>query len=325
MKAAVIERHGGAEQLQYRDWPDPELPAGHVMIRVASCGLNYLDVFVREGMPGLPVPLPFISGSDIAGTVETVGDGISTVRPGDRVLVDPATPEGMLGEQIPGGMAELVSAPATHLVPIPDNVTFDQAACLPVAYGTARRMLLDRAILQAGETVLILGASGGVGTGAVQMARNIGATVIACAGSDEKCERLREIGADHTINYSDVDFSREAWKLTGKRGVDVAVNFTGGDTWVPSIKTLRKGGRLVTCGATAGYDPRTDLRYVWVRELTIVGSDGWTTDDIRVLLDDVSNQRIAPIIDTVLPLSEAREAERLIQDREVFGKVLLHP
>jgi len=325
VKAVVIEKQGGPENLVYRDWPDPEPGAGDLVVRVRVCGLNHLDIFVRRGMPGFPVPVPFISGADVAGVVEAMGGDVDAFSIGERVVINPVTPDGMIGEEIQGGMAELVRVPATHAVPIPEAVSFEQAACLPVAYGTARRMLLERANVQPDETVLVLGASGGVGNAAVQIAHNLGATVIACAGSQEKCERLRALGADHTIDYSKTDFSAEAWKLTAKKGVDVVVNFTGGDTWVPALRALRKQGRMVTCGATAGFDPKTDIRFIWTRELTIIGSTGWTTDDIRVLLDDVAGGRIDPIISHSLPLGEARQAEELIEGRSIFGKVLLIP
>ncbi len=325
MKAAVIEEQGGPENIVYRDWPDPTPGRQDVLIRVKACGLNHLDIFVRRGMPGMPVPMPFISGGDIAGIVEAVGDQVQGIKIGARVLLNPSTPDGMMGEQIQGGLAELARCPASHVIPIPAAVTFEQAACLPVAYGTARRMLLTRARLQAGETVLVLGASGGVGNAAVQIAKQIGARVIACAGSEEKCQRLTQIGADHIINYNEQDFSREAWHLTQKKGVDVVVNFTGGDTWVPSLRAMRKRGRLVTCGATAGFDPQTDIRYIWIRELEILGSDGWTSDDIAALLDDVAGGQLEPIISHVFPLAQARAAEELMEARGIFGKILLVP
>lgn len=325
VKAAVIERQGGLENLVYRDWPDPEVRPGDVLVSVKACGLNHLDIFVRRGMPGLPVPMPFISGGDIAGVVAAVGADVVGFTIGERVLINPSSPEGMLGETAIGGMAELARSPASHVLKIPDGVTFEQAACLPVAYGTARRMLVTRAKLQAGEQLLVLGASGGVGNGVVQIARNIGAEVIACAGSAEKCARLKELGADHVIDYTSEDFSRAAWRLSGKRGVDVVVNFTGGDTWVPSLRALRPGGRLVTCGATAGYQPPTDIRYIWTRQLDILGSDGWTSEDISCLLDDVAAGRIAPVVGHTFPLAEARAAEALMETRSLFGKVLIIP
>ncbi len=325
MKAVVIEQQGGPENLVYRDWPDPKPGPGQVLVRIKACGLNHLDIFVRRGMPGHPVATPFISGGDIAGVVEALGPEVEGVAVGTRVVLNPATPEGMMGEEIQGGMAELAVAPASHLVALPEAVGFEQAACLPVAYGTARRMLLTRARLEAGETVLVLGASGGVGTGAVQIARNLGAKVIACAGSAEKCRRLEALGVHHVINYHEEDFSRVAWRLSGKAGVEVVVNFTGGETWVPALRSLRKGGRMVTCGATAGFDPKTDLRYIWVRELSVLGSNGWTTEDIRALVDEVAAGRIEPIIDRTYPLAEARAAEERMESRGLFGKVLLLP
>ena len=210
MKAAVIEKQGGLEGLVWRDWPDPVPGPGEVLVRVRACGLNHLDIFVRRGMPGFPVPLPFISGGDIAGEVVAHGAGVAAPALGARVLLNPSTPAGMIGEELPGGMAELVVAPADHAIAIPEGVSFREAACLPVAYGTARRMLLARGALQAGETVLVPGASGGVGNGCVQIARNLGATVIAAAGDGDTLARLGTIGADRLINDREADFSAEA-------------------------------------------------------------------------------------------------------------------
>ena len=181
-------------------------------------------------------------------------------------------------------------------------------------------MLVTRGRLQAGEKILILGASGGVGTACVQLAKMIGA-----AGSDDKLLKLRELGADHLVNYKTQDFSKETWRISGKKGVDVVVNYTGGDTWIPSLKTLRKGGRILTCGATAGYDPAEDLRYIWVREIDVMGCNGWTKEDIATLLDYFATGRIKPVISHVLPLSQGRDAEWLLEQRAVFGKVLLVP
>ena len=328
MKAAVIERQGGLENLVYRDWPDPEPGPEDLVVRVAACGLNHLDIFVRRGMPGMPVPMPFISGGDIAGTVESIGSNVDGWSVGDRVVLNPSSDEGMLGETLPGGMAELVRTRASHAIPLPEDVSFERAACLPVAYGTAWRMLHRRTTVERGEIVLVLGASGGVGTASVQIARNLGARVIACTSSAEKAAKLREIGADDVIDTSESDFSREAWRIAkeaGRKGVDLIVNYTGGETWAPSLRALRRHGRILTCGATAGFDPPTDLRYIWVRELTVIGSDGWSTEGIRELLDEIAAERIEPIIDRVLPLSEAREAERLLEERAVFGKVILTP
>jgi len=328
VKAAVIEKQGGLDNLVYRDWPDPEARAGDIVVRVHAVGLNHLDIFVRRGMPGLPVPMPFISGGDIAGVIEATGNDVTGWSAGDRVVLNPSSDEGMLGETLPGGMAELVRTRASQAIKLPDDVSFEQAACLPVAYGTAWRMLRERTTVRAGEIVLILGASGGVGTACVQIAKSQGARVIACTSSKAKAEKLTALGADFVIDTSESDFSREAWRIAkelGQKGVDVVVNYTGGDTWVPSLKTLRHRGRILTCGATAGFDPPTDLRYIWVRELEIKGSDGWSTEDIALLVAEVAASRVEPVIDCVLPLSRAREAERRLEERKVFGKVILTP
>jgi alcohol dehydrogenase len=325
MKAMVIKAQGGLENLVYDEWPDPVARAKDVIVRVRACGLNHLDIFVRKGMPGFPVPMPFISGADIAGEICALGSEVTDWKIGDRVVVQPVTADGMMGEEVPGGMAELARVPTENLLRIPDDVSFEAAAALPVAYGTAMRMLVTRGKLKAGEKILILGASGGVGTAAVQIAKMIGAEVIAAAGDDEKLQKLRELGADHLINYKTQDFSKETWRISGKKGVDVVVNYTGGDTYVPSLRTLKRHGRLLTCGATAGFDPKTDLRFIWVRELEIIGCNGWTKEDIATLLDYVAKGRIKPVISHVLPLSQGREAEWLLEQRAVFGKVLLVP
>lgn len=325
MQAVVIPVHGDASVLQYTQVPTPQPGPGEVLVKVGAVGLNHLDIFVRRGMPGKAVHLPHISGADVAGVVAAAGPGASGAPMGQRVLVDPAVPGGAIGEDLPGGMADYVKVPAGNLIPLPDHVPFEEAACLPIAYGTAWRMLITRACLRPGETVFILGASGGVGTGAVQIAKLAGARVIAGTGDPSKAQRLREIGADEVVETGDGAFDRKVWALTGKRGVDVVVNYTGGDTWIPSIRALRKGGRLVTVGATAGYESMIDLRYVWVRELNLLGSDGWTPEELRTLCRVTWEGRIRPIIDRVLPLSQAAEGEEALERREVFGKVILRP
>ena len=241
-------------------------------------------------------------------------------------MIDPhIKPGGALGEHANGGLCERIAVDADNLIAMPEAVSFEQAAALPIAYGTAWRMMIARGRVQKGETVLILGASGGVGTACVQIAKNLGAEVIACASSADKLQRLKELGADHLIDYTREDFSRRAWEISGKKGVDVAVNYTGGDTWVPSIRALALHGRLLTCGATAGYDPPEDIRYIWRREVNIVGCNGWTRNDLEQLLAAVAQGTIRPIIDGVYPLEQAAEAMRVIEDREVFGKVILRP
>ncbi len=327
MRAVTIDAHGGLEQIRLRtDWPEPSPRPGQAVVEVKACGLNYLDIFVLRGMPGLPVEMPRIPGGDIAGVVDSVGAGVSRDWVGRRVLVDPhIKPGGALGEHANGGLCERIAVDADNLIAMPDAVTFEQAASLPIAYGTAHRMLISRGRLQPGELVLILGASGGVGTGCVQIAKNVKARVIACASSAEKLRRLTALGADHVIDYTREDFSRRAWEISGKKGVDVLVNYTGGDTWVPSLRTLARHGRLLTCGATAGFDPKTDMRYIWRREVNIIGANGWARQDLEALLDAVERGSITPIIHAVYPLAEAREALRVMEDREVFGKIIVRP
>lgn len=325
MKAAVIESQGGLDVLSYRDWPDPVPESDEVVIRVKAVGLNHLDVFVRRGMPGFPVPMPFISGGDIAGVVESAGADVSGWKSGDRVVVNPATAKGMLGEERLGGLAERVAVPAANLIAMPDSLDFRTAAAMPIAYGTAQRMLTTIGKVQPGELMLVLGASGGVGTACVQIGRHLGARVIAAAGSQEKCRQLADLGAEYTIDYGQDDFSREAWRISGKKGVDVAVNFTGGDTWVPTLKSLRPRGRLLTCGATAGHDPVTDLRYLWVRELQVLGSNSYSQDDIAQSIQLAADGHLAPAINCVLPLSDIVEAHRMIEDRSLFGKIIMEP
>jgi alcohol dehydrogenase len=325
MKAAVIEKQGGLENLVYRDWPDPIPREGEVLLRVRACGLNHLDIFVRRGMPGFPVPLPFISGGDIAGEITAVGPRVNGWNVGDRVGLHPVTHEGMMGEEIPGGMAEYVRVPTENLIRLAPGLDFATAAAVPIAYGTAIRMLFGIGKIESSDLVLVLGASGGVGIACVQIAKMLGARVIAAAGSEDKCKKLRQTGADYTIDYSKQDFSREAWTLSGKTGVDVVVNYTGGDTWIPSLRALKRRGKLLTCGATAGFDTRNDMRFIWVRELQILGSNGYSKQDVATALDHAAAGRVKPVISHRLPLSEAREAERLMEDRKFFGKIVLLP
>jgi len=326
MRAIVIREHGGREQLRLdEDAPTPRAGPGQVVVRVHACALNHLDIFVRRGMPGKRTPLPFISGGDIAGVIAEIGPGVEGLALGERVLVDPAAEHGTIGEEVPGGLAEYALVPVANIIPLPVDVPFDDAAALPIAYGTAWRMLITRGNVRPMEHVLILGASGGVGTACVQIAKMAGCIVYAAASSEDKLAKLRALGADHLINYQDVEFDREVWRMTGRRGVDVVVDYTGADTWVRSLRSLRKGGRLLTCGATTGYDPKTDIRYIWVRELTILGSDGWTRTELEALLAAVWAGRIRPVIDRVLPLGETAEGHRLLEDREVLGKIIIHP
>lgn len=325
MKAALIVEHGDRSNLQVGEYPKPVPAAGEVIISVKACGLNHLDIFVRRGIPGRHLELPHISGGDVSGVIAEVAADVTNVKVGDRVLIDPLVHGQALGEDFTGGLAEYVKVPAINCIPLPEDVSFEEAAALPIAYGTAWRMLITRGQLKLNETILILGASGGVGTAAVQIAKLAGATVIAAAGSDEKLEKLKQLGADYVINYNKADFSKETWRISGKKGVDVVVDYTGKDTWSKSILATKKGGRVLTCGATTGFEAVTDLRYVWVRELALLGSNGWERSDLEQLISLVRSKKLVPVIDRVLPLEEIREAHRVIEEREIFGKVIITP
>lgn len=326
MQAAVIREHGGPDHLVVEAIERPEPGAGEALVRVAACALNHLDIFVRRGMPGLPVPLPHIGGGDIAGWVEALGANAAGIKIGAPVLVDPVIQgDGMLGETRRGGLAEYVTVPVTNLLPIPDESRMPEFASLPVAYGTARRMILTRAKLTAGETLVVVGASGGVGVGCVQLGKAAGARVIACTSSEAKAARLRELGADETVVAPDGQFGKQVWTLTGRVGADVVVDYSGKDTWPQSLRSVRKGGRLVCCGATSGHEAVTDLRYLWVREIDIRGSDGWSREDLIELVRLVDSGRLRPVIHAVLPLSRVRDAVEELEARRAFGKVVVVP
>ncbi len=334
MKAVVLQQHGGLEQLKFvRDFPDPVVQDGHVVIRVKATSFNYHDVFTVRGMPGIKVPLPMIIGLDMAGEIVEVGAGISAWKAGDRVLVNPLNRnKGLMGEMMLGGLAEKCLVAEHQLIRMPDGVSFEDAASLPVAYGTAHRMLITHKTVKSGDKVLVLGASGGVGTGSVILAKMLGAEVIACASSEDKIRRLKDLGADHVINYRDTDFSKWVAEKYGKPqrrtyegGVDVVINFTGGDTWAPTLRCVKRGGKILVCGATAGYDPKEDLRYIWSFELQVIGSNSFYDDNLQALMGLIQAGKMKPVIDKVLPLERAAEGLRMIETREVFGKVVVTP
>lgn len=337
MRAMVLYEHGDNDQLKFvADYPTPKAGEGDVVVRVKASSINYHDVFTRRGMPGIKVPLPVIIGLDVVGEITELGAGVTDWKIGDRVLIDPVNrvEGGLMGETQDGGLAEYCRAKAHQLVKIPDGVSFEQAAALPVAYGTAIRMMNTIGQIKAGEKVLILGASGGVGVCCVQLAKLAGAYVIACAGSEEKGKRLTELGADEIILYTQSDFMKTIYERHGKPhrrrfveggGVDVVVNFTGGDTWVKSLRCLKLGGRILTCGATAGYSPAEDLRFIWTFELKILGSNGWEREDITKLFDLVAAKKLQVLIDKTYSLEQADQAVKIIEDRAVFGKVVVTP
>ena len=333
MKAVVFHEHGTLDNLRYEDISDPDPKANEVLIRVCAVALNGFDPMVLRGIPGLKTPLPMIPGADIAGEIVALGSDIAPGRwaIGDHVTVVPNQASGMMGETKRGGASELVAVEEDYVLPIPDEVSFVDAACLPVAYGTALRMIETRGQLQSGEKVLILGASGGVGTCCVQLAKAIGCEVIACASSEWKAEKLKQLGADRVIETSTQSYVAEVHRIYGKPrtrgggGVDVIINYTGGDTWAECFRALKLRGKLLTCGATAGYDPKTDIRYIWSFEFNIIGSNGWTPDDQRELLRRVSDGRVKPALHGTFPLSEISVPFRQLMDREVFGKAVLVP
>lgn len=335
MKAVYFEGHGDADVLRYGDFPDPELGPGQVRVKVNAVSLNYLDIFSRRGMPGITIELPSITGADCAGEIAELGAGVEGWQVGQRVMIDPVYRDfqtmkfTMMGENTRGALAEQCAVHHSQLIALPDDVSDEYAACLPVAYGTSQRMIITRGQVKAGDKVLILGASGGVGTSSLSIAKMQGAYVIAAAGSEDKCRRLAELGADETIDYSTTSFRDYCREKTGGMmrggGYDVVVNFTGGDTWADSLRCIRLGGKLLTCGATAGFNPPTDIRYIWTGELNVLGSNGWQREDLVALIDLVQSGRLQPVIDRVLPLSEGIDACRLLEERRFFGKIVVKP
>jgi alcohol dehydrogenase len=333
MKAIAFAAHGGIEQLHLVDLPLPEPAAGEVRVRVRACALNGFDPMILAGSTGLKVPLPMVPAGDVAGTVDALGPGAEGFAAGQPVLIHPILPgRGMMGEVTPGGACEYVCVPASVLVPMPAGVAFEQAAALPVAYGTAWRMLTARGALKPGETMLVLGAGGGVGVACVQFGKRLGARVIAAATGPDKAARLKALGADEVIDTQGGEFRKALYALVGKPsyvdgtgGVDVLVNYLGGPTWAEGLKCVRRHGRVLVCGATLGYDPPNDLRYLWSYEQTVVGSNGWTPDDLRTLLAMVAAGELSPVLHAVRPLAELPQQMQQLIDRQVFGKAVLLP
>jgi NADPH:quinone reductase-like Zn-dependent oxidoreductase len=326
MRAGVVVAHGGAECLEYDETDVPEPRPGWVRVRVLACALNMLDLFVRRGMPGVHLELPHIPGGDIVGVIDALGEGVSTPAPGALVLVDPKVEREMLGESIPGGLAEYAVVPATNALVLEAELSdVPLYAALPVAYGTARRLLFSRARVARGETVVVLGAAGGVGMACIQLGTAAGARMIACSSSAAKLARLGQLGASELVDTTQEDFSAQIWQLTARRGADVVVDYLGADTWPGSIKALRRRGRLVTCGASTGFLAETDLRYVWTRELDILGSDGWERQDLLELVAQVRRGELRPEIHGLYRLSQVRAALAELEERRAVGKVVVVP
>jgi NADPH:quinone reductase-like Zn-dependent oxidoreductase len=340
VKAVVFQQHGGPEVLQYVEVPEPAVRANDVLVRVHACALNRLDLWVRGGLPNVPIPLPHIPGSDVAGEVAKIGADVISVRVGQKVLLAPGVTCGKcpaclagldnrcrqftnLGYMIDGGCAEFVRAPEVNCFPYPENLSFEEAAAVPLVFQTAWHMLLTRAELQPGEDVLILGAGSGVGSAAIQIAKFFGARVIATAGTDEKLEKALQLGADHTINHKSQKIREEVRRITGKRGVDVVFEHVGAATWDDSVASLSPSGRLVTCGATTGYDAKIDLRFLFSRQLSLLGSYMGTKSEFRTMLKLVAAGKLRPIVDRVFPLAEATAAHTFLESGQQFGKVVL--
>ncbi|MBM4778032.1 MAG: zinc-binding dehydrogenase [Archangiaceae bacterium] len=342
MRAVGFTRHGGPEVLEVIELPTPEPKAREVRVKVKAVALNHLDVWVRKGWQGLKLQLPHVLGADISGVVDKAGAEVLDLEPGTEVCVNPGVSCGVcerclkgednlcrqytiLGEHIRGGYAEYVCVPRQNILPKPKKLSFEEAACLPLTFLTAWTMLVRRAQLQAGETVLIHAAGSGVGSAGIQIAKLLGAKVIATTSTEEKAKKALQLGADHVINYATHDFVDEVKKLTNKKLVDVVFEHTGASTWDKSIACLPYGGRLVTCGATAGGDVKLDLRVLFYKRISLLGSTMGSKGDLFRVMQLVDEGKFRPVLDRVLPLEKAAEAHGLLSDRKSFGNVVLTP
>ncbi len=340
MRALFLSRHGSLDELEFGELPDPVAGPGEVTVRLRAAALNHLDLFVLEGLPGVNLAFPHVGGADGAGVLESIGPGVTGWAAGDEVVLNPGlwcgecefcrkgeeslcVRFGLLGEHTAGTFAELVKVPAASLGRKPGHLAWVEAAALPLTFLTAWRMLVTRARLQAGETVLIHGVGGGVALAALAIAKRAGARALVTSSSGEKLVRAKELGADETIEYSIADVAREVRRLTGRRGVDVVVETTGDATWMSSLRSAAKGGRIVTCGATTGPSPNEEIRLVFWNQLSILGSTMGSLADWRAMLAAVAEWRLRPVVDSVLPLERGRDAyERLAGGRH-FGKVVV--
>jgi NADPH:quinone reductase-like Zn-dependent oxidoreductase len=340
MRAALFRAHGGPEVMQVGEVPKPEAGPGQVLVRVRAAALNHFDLWLRQGLPALRVPLPHVPGGDMVGVVAALGAGVTGPREGDRVVVNPGLSCGrcvrclsgqdnlcaeyrMVGEQTWGGEAEYVAVPAANVVGAPDGISDAELASLPIAFLTAWQMLVDKARLQPGETVLVMAAASGVGVAAVQIAKLLGGHVIATASTDEKLAKIQPLGVDAAVNYRNKDLVTETRRITGGTGVDVVIEHTGAATFPALVRACAKAGRIVTCGATAGHEPLLNLRYVFWRQLSILGSTLAPKGRLFPILQLVAERRLKGVVDRVLPLAEVAEGHRALEAREVVGKVVL--
>ena len=340
MKAMRIHQHGGPEVLTLAQIDPPRPGAGEVTIAVKACAMNHLDLWTRNGLPGLKIPMPHVLGSDISGVVTEVGAEVDGVSPGNEVAIQPGLSCGrclrclqgrdnecrdykIFGYQVDGGYTERLNVPVVNLLPKPKSLSFEESASVLLVFLTAWHMLVERARLRPGEDVLVLAAGSGVGIAAIQIAKLWGARVLATASTDAKLEKAREIGADEIINYRENDFAEEVKRLTDKRGVDIVVEHVGADTFAKSLKSLARGGRLVTCGATSGPKLESDLRFIFARHLSILGSYMGGKPELAELLPLFDAGKLKPVVDKVFPLEQAAEAHRRMENRELFGKIVL--
>lgn len=339
MKAVIVREHGGYDKLLIEDQPKPQIRPDEVLIAVKAAGINHLDLWVRKGVPGHKFPLPMILGTDIAGVVAEVGSLVTNAKVGDRVAVMPgfaqptsdealsgnihlARDYGIFGETRNGGCAEFMDAPAVNLMPMPDWMSFTDAAACPLVFLTAYTML-RKAGLQPGETVLMHAAGSGVTSAGIQIARMLGATVIATAGSDEKLAKAKALGADHGINYRTQNFVEESKKIAGRAGVDVVFDHIGPDTFAGNMKVLKWGGRLVTCGSTTGAEVPLNLRQVFFKRVSIIGSTMGPKADQLAVWKLLCNRRLQPVVDRVFPVRDVAAAHEYVESRKAFGKVVL--
>lgn len=342
MKAAFFKAHGGPEQLLYDEYRDPVPAPGEVVVRVRACAINHVDLLLLDGRFPPPEGLPHVNGCEVTGIVETLGPGVHEPTPGQRVIVFPGFAcgrcefclrgertvclrYGYLGAHRDGGYAELVKVPAENVLPLPEGVTFEQGAAVPLAMLTAWHGLVAKADVRPGQTVLVQAAGSGVGSAAIQIARLCGARVMATVGSDEKAPLARELGAEHVVNYRAVDFVEEARRWTGKRGVDVVVEHIGGETFERSVYALTRLGTLITIGSHDTHWGRVDLRHVYSKNLRIVGTNLGTVLELRQILDHLVAGRLRAVIDRAFPLREVRAAVQYVLERKNRGKVLLIP
>ena len=341
-EAVVLREHGGPEVLRRERLPLEEPGPGEVRVGVRAVALNHLDLWVRRGGPAFKLSYPHRLGADVAGVVDALGAGVSDLEVGRRVVVSPGLScgvcraclsghdnlcrhYGILGEHRSGGYGQLLVVPRRNIAPYPGDLSFPEAAAGLLTFLTAWQMLVDKAAVRPGETVLVQGAGSGVGVAAVQIARLFGARVIATAGSDDKLARLRELGAEATVNYRTADFVAEVKKLTDRRGVDVVFEHVGGATFEGSVRAVASGGRIVTCGATSGFKPEIDLRHVFFRQIAVLGSTMGSKGALLEVLEHIAAGRLRPIVDRAMPLAQAAEAHRLLESRAVFGKIVLEP